>query len=59
MKDNKFMASVICAIVLFVLFILPLWYLLSDDMNIGRFLFLLFLCFIDFIQVIFCNCGEE
>lgn len=59
MKNDKFLTSVICAIVFFFLFIIPIWYSLSDDMNIGRFLFILFLCFIDLIQIIFCNCGEE
>ena len=59
MNDNKFLVSVICAIVCFILFILPIWYYLSDDMNIGRFIFILFLCFIDLIQVIFCDCGEK
>ena len=59
MNTNNFLADVICAIACFVLFILPIWYFLSDDMNIGRFIFILFLCFVDLIQVIFCNCGEE
>ena len=59
MKDNKVFATIVIAIVQFIFFICPIWYCLSDDMNIGRFVFILFLCFVDLIQVIFCNCGEE
>ena len=59
MKDNKFLTSVICAIVCFILFILPIWYYLSDDMNIGRFIFILFLCFIDILPVIYYFCTDE
>ena len=59
MKDNKFLTSVICAIVCFFLFVLPLWIALNDDMNIMRFLFILFLCLVDLLPVIFCNCDGK
>ena len=59
MNNNKFLASVICAIACFVLFILPIWYFLSDDMNIGRFIIILTLCFIDILPIIYCLCADE
>ena len=59
MKNDKFLASVICAIVYFVLFILPIWYFLSDDMNIGRFIIILALCFIDILPIIYCIFADE
>ena len=59
MKDNKVSAAIIIAIVQFILFICPIWYCLSDDMNIGRFIVILALCFIDILPVIYYLCADE
>ena len=59
MKNNKIPAAIVIAIVQFILFICPIWYCLSDDMNIGRFIVILTLCFIDIIPVIYYFCTDE
>ena len=59
MKDNKVLAAIVTAIVQFILFICPIWYCLSDDMNIGRFIVILTLCFIDILPVIYYFCTDE
>ena len=59
MKDNKVSAAIITAIVQFILFICPIWYCLSDDMNIGRFIIILTLCFIDILPIIYCLYADE
>ena len=59
MKDNKVFAAIVTAIVQFILFICPIWYCLSDDMNIGRLIVILTLCFIDILPIIYCLCADE
>ena len=59
MKDNKVSAAVIIEIVQFILFICPIWYCLSDDMNIGRFIIILTLCFIDILPIIYYLSADE
>ena len=59
MKENKVFAAIVTAIVQFILFICPIWYCLSDDMNIGRFIIILTLCFIDILPIIYCLCADE
>ena len=59
MKNNKVFAAIVTAIVQFILFICPIWYCLSDDMNIGRFIVILTLCFIDILPVIYYFCVDE
>lgn len=59
MKNNKIPAAIVIAIVQFILFICPIWYCLSDDMNIGRFIVILTLCFIDILPVIYYFCTDE
>lgn len=59
MKDNKISAAIVTAIVQFILFICPIWYCLSDDMNIGRFIIILTLCFVDILPVIYYFCADE
>ena len=59
MKDNKASAAIITAIIQFILFICPIWYYLSDDMNIGRFIIILTLCFIDILPIIYYLCADE
>lgn len=59
MKDNKVSAAIITAIIQFILFICPILYCLSDDMNIGRFIIILTLCFIDILPIIYCLCADE
>ena len=59
MKDNKVSAAIITAIIQFILFICPIWYCLSVDMNIGRFIIILTLCFIDILPIIYCFCADE
>ena len=59
MKDNKVSAAIIIAIVQFILFICPIWYCLSDDMNIGRFIIILALCFVDILPIICYFCTDE
>ena len=59
MKNNKIYAAIATAIVQFILFICPIWYCLNDDMNIGRFIVILTLCFIDILPVIYCLCADE
>ena len=59
MKNNKIPAAIVIAIVQFILFICPIWYCLSDDMNIGRFIIILTLCFIDILPVIYYFCTDE
>ena len=59
MKDNKVSAAIITAIIQFILFICPICYCLSDDMNIGRFIVILTLCFIDILPIIYCLCADE
>ena len=59
MKDNKVSAAIITAIIQFILFICQIWYCLSDDMNIGRFIVILTLCFIDILPIIYCLCADE
>ena len=59
MKDNKVSAAIITVIIQFILFICPIWYCLSDDMNIGRFIIILTLCFIDILPIIYCLCADE
>ena len=59
MKDNKVSAAIVTAIIQFILFICPIWYCLSDDMNIGRFIIILTLCFIDILPIIYCLCADE
>ena len=59
MKNNKIPAAIVIAIVQFILFICPIWYCLSDDMNIGRFIVILTLCFIDILPIIYCLCADE
>ena len=53
MKDNKVFAAIVTAIVQFILFICPIWYCLNDDMNVGRFIVILTLCFIDILPIIY------
>ena len=53
MKNNKIPVAIVTAIVQFILFICPIWYCLSDDMNIGRFIIILTLCFIDILPIIY------
>ena len=59
MKDNKVFAAIVTAIVQFILFIYPIWYCLSDDMNIGRFIIILALCFFDIFPIIYYLCTDE
>lgn len=59
MKNNKIPAAIITAIVQFVFFICPIWYCLSDDMNIGRFIIILTLCFIDVLPIIYYLSADE
>ena len=59
MKNNKIPAAIVTAIVQFILLICPIWYCLSDDMNIGRFIVILTLCFIDILPVIYYFCTDE
>ena len=59
MKDNKVSAAIITAIIQFIIFICPIWYCLSDDMNIGRFIIILALCFIDILPVIYYLSADE
>ena len=59
MKNNKIPAAIVIAIVQFILFICPIWYCFSDDMNIGRFIVILTLCFIDILPVIYYFCTDE
>ena len=59
MKDNKVSAAIITAIVQFILFICPIWYCLSGDMNIGRFIVILTLCFVEILPIIYCLCADE
>ena len=59
MKNNKIPAAIVIAIVQFILFICPIWYCLSDDMNIGRFIIILTLCFVDILPIIYCLCADE
>lgn len=59
MKNNKIPAAIVIAIIQFILFICPIWYCLSDDMNIGRFIIILTLCFIDILPVIYYFCTDE
>ena len=59
MKNNKIPAAIVIAIVQFILFICPIWYCLSDDMNIGRFIIILTLCFIDVLPIIYYLSADE
>ena len=59
MKNNKISAAIVTAIVQFILFICPIWYCLSDDMNIGRFIIILILCFIDVLPIIYYLSADE
>ena len=59
MKNNKIPAAIVIAIVQFILFICPIWYCLSDDMNIGRFIIILILCFIDVLPIIYYLSADE
>lgn len=59
MKNNKIPAAIVTAIVQFILFICPIWYCLSDDMNIGRFIIILILCFIDVLPIIYYLSADE
>ena len=59
MKDNKVSAAIVTAIVQFILFICPIWYCLSDDMNIGRFIIILALCFVDVLPIVYYLCADE
>ena len=59
MKNNKIYAAIVTAIVQFILFICPIWYCLSDDMNIGRFIIILALCFVDILPNIYYLCADE
>lgn len=59
MKDNKVSVAIVTAIVQFILFICPIWYCLSDDMNIERFIIILTLCFVDVLPIIYYLCADE
>ena len=59
MTNNKIYAAIVTAIVQFILFICPIWYCLSDDMNIGRFIIILTLCFVDILPIIYYLCVDE
>lgn len=59
MKNSKIPTAIVTAIVQFILFICPIWYCLSDDMNIGRFIIILTLCFIDVLPIIYYLSADE